>query len=135
MCMNESKKKGFTLVEITIVVVLIGILVAIIIPIYRTAVVRAREAVLKENLYQVRDAIRKYYYDKKKYPSALDDLVTGKYLARVPLDPIAKAKDWELLHFEPDDMEDYDPEIAEGIIDVKTTARGISLDGSNYEDW
>jgi general secretion pathway protein G len=128
-------KKGFTLVEITIVLVLIGILVSIAIPIYRTSVVRAREAVLKENLFQIRDAISKYYKDKASYPTALDDLVTSKYLRKIPFDPIAKTHDWELVHFEPEDMEDFDPEIAEGIIDVKSTAQGPSLDGTDYSEW
>jgi general secretion pathway protein G len=130
-----KKEKGFTLIEITIVVVLIGILVAIIIPIYRTSVVRAREAVLKENLFQIRDAISKFYYDKKKYPTSLEDLITYKYLARVPVDPIADSTDWQLMRFEPDDQEDFDPEIAEGIIDVKSTVESASLDGTNYSDW
>ena len=80
-------KKGFTLIEILIVVTLIGILVAILIPQYKYSVLRAKEAVLKENLFQVRDAINKYYFDKKKYPSALEDLVTARYLREVPFDP------------------------------------------------
>lgn len=128
-------KKGFTLVEIIVVVVLIGILVAIITPIYRSATIRAREAVLKENLYQIRDAISKYYKDKSKYPIELEELVTFKYLRVVPFDPIAKTNEWELIHFEPVDMEDFDPEIAEGIIDVKSKAQGASLDGVTYNEW
>ena len=128
-------KKGFTLVEIIIVLTLIGILVAIIVPIYRNSVVRAREAVLKENLFHIRDAISKYYYDKQKYPTALDDLVTNKYLSKLPLDPVTNSDDWELVHFEPVDMEDFDPEIAEGIIDVKSKSDKQSLDGTSYADW
>lgn len=128
-------KKGFTLVEIIVVIVIIGVLVAIITPIYRSAVIRAREAVLKENLFQIRDAISKFYKDKKKYPVELEELVTFKYLRVVPLDPIAKTKEWELVHFEPEDMEDFDPDIASGIIDVKSTASGSSLDGESYNEW
>ena len=128
-------KKGFTLVEVIIVLTLIGILVAIIVPIYRNSVVRAREAVLKENLFHIRDAISKYYYDKQKYPTALDDLVTNKYLGKLPIDPITNSDDWEVVHFEPVDMEDFDPEIAEGIIDVKSKSEMQSLDGTPYADW
>ena len=128
-------KKGFTLVEVIIVLTLIGILVAIIVPIYRNSVVRAREAVLKENLFHIRDAISKYYYDKQKYPTALDDLVTNKYLGKLPIDPITNSDDWEVVHFEPVDMEDFDPEIAEGIIDVRSLSHAESLDGSKYSDW
>jgi general secretion pathway protein G len=128
-------KKGFTLVEIIIVLALIGILVAIVVPIYRNSVIRAREAVLKENLFHIRDAISKYYYDKQKYPTTLEDLVTEKYLSKIPLDTILNTDDWELIHFEPLDMEDFDPEIAEGIIDVKSRSESMALDGTSYADW
>ena len=129
-------KKGFTLVEIIIVLVLIGILVAIITPIHRRSVIKAREAVLKENLFQIRDAISKYYYDKNKYPTALEDLVTNKYLRKIPVDPVRNSDQWEIVHFEPgEDMEDFDSEILEGIIDVKSMSRKKSLDGSLYNEW
>ena len=128
-------KKGFTLVEIIIVLVLIGILVAIITPIYRNSIIRAREAVLKENLFHIRDAISKYYYDKHKYPTTLDDLVTDKYLSKVPMDPMTNSNEWELIHFEPVEEEDFDPEIAEGIIDVKSRSDKMALDGTPYAEW
>jgi general secretion pathway protein G len=128
-------KKGFTLIEIIIVLALIGILVSMVIPIYRNSVIRAREAVLKENLFQIRDAISKYYYDKQKYPSAMEDLVTYKYLSKIPIDPIVNSNEWELVHFEPVDMEDFDPEITEGIIDVKSRSEGMALDGTLFADW
>ncbi len=128
-------KNGFTLVEILIVMTLIGILVAIIIPNYSSSVIRAREAVLKENLFQLRDAINKFYLDKKKYPTTLDDLVSFKYLREIPVNPISKDTEWELIHFEPEDPEDFDPELLEAIIDVKAKTQGQALDGSNYEDW
>ena len=76
-----------------------------------------------------------YYYDKNKYPVALDDLVTAKYLRKIPIDPFLKTSDWELIHFEPEEMEDFDPEIAEGIIDVRSLNQGTALDGSKYSDW
>ncbi len=131
----KTKKTGFTLVEILIVVTLIGILVVMALPTHRSAVLRAKEATLKENLFQMRDAIEKYYYDKNKYPIALDDLVTSKYLRRIPVDPFLKAAEWELIHFEPEEMEDFDPEIAEGIIDVRSFNQGTALDGSKYSEW
>lgn len=129
-------KKGFTLVEIIIVLVLIGILVAIITPIYRNSVIRAKEAVLKENLFQVRDAIAKFYFDKKKYPTAMEDLVIHKYLRKIPEDPIRRVAEWEPVHFEPgEDMEDFDAEILEGIIDVKSRSQKKALDGTMYSEW
>ncbi len=131
----KKAKKGFTLIEITIVVVLIGILVAIIIPIYRTAILRGKESVLKENLFQIRDAINKFYTDKTKYPTSLEELVDFKYLRKVPYDPIAKTNEWELVRFEPEEMEDFDPEIAEGITDVKSTSGKTALSGEAYNEW
>ena len=127
--------KGFNLVEILIVMVIIGILVAIIIPSYKHSVLRAKEAVLKENLFQIRDAINKYYFDKKKYPSSLSDLVATRYLRDVPVDPITNQKAWKQINFEPAEDEDYDPELMEGIIDVASLATGHALDGSKYSDW
>lgn len=124
-----------TLLEILAVMTIIGVLVVIIIPNFGHSSRRAREAVLKENLFQIRDAIQKYLYDKQKYPTSLEDLVTNKYLRDVPFDPIAKTKDWELVHFEPEEVEDYDPDIAEGIIDVKSRANGTGLDGVLYREW
>lgn len=112
----------------------IGILVAIIVPSYKHHVARAREAVLRENLFQIRDAISKFYQDKNKYPTALEDLITFKYLRTIPTDPVAKTAVWELIYFEPQENEDYDPEIAEGIIDVRSTAEGSTIDGTPYKD-
>lgn len=128
------KKNGFTLVEIIIVMSVIGILVAIIVPSYKHHVARAREAVLRENLFQIRDAISKFYQDKNKYPTALEDLITFKYLRTIPTDPVAKTSVWEAVYFEPQEDEDYDPEIAEGIIDVRSTAEGSTIDGTPFKD-
>ena len=128
-------KKGFTLIEILIVMALIGILAAIIIPNYSYSTRRAREAVLKENLFLIRDAINKHYYDKKKYPSSLNDLVASKYLNKIPEDPIIGRSEWDLVHFEPEDLEDFDPEISESIIDIKSSSPIIALDGTKYNEW
>ncbi len=128
-------KKGFTLVEILIVMAILGILLSIIIPNYSSSVKRAKEAVLKENLFIIRDAIDKFYLDKKKYPTDLEDLITNKYLKEIPFDPFLKRKEWRLIHYEPDEMEDFDPEIADAIIDVKSLASGTSFDGTKYENW
>ena len=128
-------KKGFTLIEVLIVVTLIGILVAILVPQYKYSVLRAKEAVLKENLFQLRDAINKYYFDKKKYPAALEDLVTGRYLREIPLDPINKTRQWHLVMAEPLEGEEPDPEALQGIIDVKSMSQNTAIDGTPYADW
>jgi general secretion pathway protein G len=129
------KTSGFTLVEVLMVVALIGVLTAIMIPNFSRAAVRAREAVLKENLFMMRDAIQKYYLDKKKYPSALEDLVSAKYLRQIPFDPFSKTNEWDLLYFEADEYADYDPDVALGIIDVKSKSHAKALDGSLYHEW
>jgi general secretion pathway protein G len=128
-------RKGFNLIEVLIVMAILGILVVIIIPSYKHSVIRAKEAVLKENLFQIRDAINKYYYDKNKYPTSLNDLVAGRYLRDLPADPITNQKDWKLIHPEPAEDEDFDPELMEGIIDVSSRATGTALDGTRYSDW
>jgi general secretion pathway protein G len=129
------RRDGFTLIETLIVVTMIGILVAILVPQYKYSVLRSKEAVLKEDLFQMRDAIGKYFYDKKKYPDSLDDLVTGRYLARVPEDPFSHAREWDLIHPEPAEDEEFDPEEAAAVIDVKSLHEGQALDGSSYRDW
>jgi general secretion pathway protein G len=129
------ENKGFTLIEILIVVTLIGILVAILVPQYKYSVLRAKEAVLKENLFQVRDAINKYFFDKKKYPAALEDLVSGRYLREIPLDPIQKTREWQLVMAEPLEGEEPDPEVLQGITDVKSLSQATALDGTPYAEW
>ncbi|MCK5057949.1 MAG: prepilin-type N-terminal cleavage/methylation domain-containing protein [Candidatus Aminicenantes bacterium] len=128
------KNKGFTLVEVIVVMAVIGILVSIIVPSYKHHVKRAREAVLQENLFHIRDAIAKFYSDKNNYPTALEDLVTFRYLKKIPTDPVAKKREWELIYFEPEEMEDFDPEIFESIIDVRSMAEGTTVDGIAYKE-
>lgn len=130
-----KNKKGFTLVEIIIVLVLIGILVSIALPIYRNSIIKAKESVLKENLFQIRDAISKFYQDKMKYPTSLEELVENKYLRKIPIDPITNKQEWDLIRFEPEESEDFDPEIAEGIIDVKSFSQDLATDGTKYCDF
>jgi general secretion pathway protein G len=129
------KNRGFTLIEMLIVVSMIGILVVMLIPQYKYSVLRAKEAVLKENLFQIRDAINKHYADKKKYPSVLDDLVTSRYLREIPMDPIARVRQWQTVTAEPLEGEEFDPEALSGIIDVKSLSQARALDGSAYSEW
>lgn len=127
--------RGFTLAEVLIVVTMIGILVAIALPQYKYSVIRAREAVLRENLFQMRDAINKHYHDKKKYPAGLEDLVSARYLREIPFDPILKKREWKIVLAEPMEDEEFDPELAQGMVDVKSLSEAISLDGTPYADW
>jgi general secretion pathway protein G len=128
-------KNGFTLIEMLIVVSMIGILVVILIPQYKYSVLRAKEAVLKENLFQIRDAINKYYADKKKYPADLDDLVSSRYLRGIPYDPISRGAQWQTILAEPLEGEEFDAEALVGIIDVKSLSQATAMDGTIYADW
>jgi len=109
----RNTKKGFTLIEIMIVFALIGILVGLAIPQYKNAVKRARETVLKDNLFQLRKLINQYYADKGKYPLSLQTLVDEDYVAYIPIDPITGFSDtWVEIPETPSDEEltiDFQP--------------------------
>ena len=132
--------RGFSLIELIVVVTIIGILASIALVNVRTAQRKAREATCRENLFQLRKALDTYYADKQKYPATLDDLVPG-YLRAIPADPLTMQKDWETIMEDPLSPEgemsaDPDPEaMAEpGIIDVKSRAEGTTLDNVPYAD-
>jgi general secretion pathway protein G len=119
---------GFTLIELLIVLAIIATLLTIAVPRYYASLDRSKEVVLKENLYQMRDAIGKYYGDKGKYPESLEALASDKYLHRVPLDPITEsATTWVL-------MPHPDPQKT-GVYDVRSGAPGKALDGTEFATW
>ena len=130
---TKTGNKGFTLVELLIVISLISILAAMGIVQYRNSVISAKESVLHTDLFRMRDAIDQYYADKGKYPSGLDALVSDGYMRKVPEDPMTKSSDsWVTVPAEPDpSAATSDP----GIYDVKSGAQGTALDGTNYSDW
>jgi general secretion pathway protein G len=129
----RSDVGGFTLVELLIVISLISILAAMGLVQYKNSVLSSREAVLRTDLFRMRDAIDQYYADKGKYPSALDSLVSDGYMRKVPEDPMTKSSDtWQTVPAEPDPN---NPSAEPGIYDVKSGAQGTALDGSNYADW
>jgi len=127
---RRDRQAGFTLLELMIVIVVMGILVAIALPNYRTAILQAREAVLKEDLYRFRDLIDQYYADKGKYPASLDTLVEDGYLRKMPVDPITAAPDWT-----PVLQEDTEPGEEPGVYDVHSTSEAVSLSGTPYKEW
>ena len=130
---RRRREGGFTLVELLIVISLISILAAMGLVQYRNSVLSSREAVLRTDLFRMRDAIDQYYADKGKYPSALDSLVSDGYMRKVPEDPITKSSDsWVTV---PAERDPNNPSAEAGIYDVKSGAQGTALDGSNYSDW
>jgi general secretion pathway protein G len=130
---SGKQRRGFTLIEILIVVSIIGILVSIAIPIYQKSILRTRESVLRNNLTTLRMQIDEYTYDKQKAPQTLQDLVTEGYLMHVPLDPITGSdQSWKL------DMEDAQRSVNQtetGIFDVHSGSDKKSLEGTPYSDW
>jgi len=121
-------KRGFTLLELLVVMAIIATLLTIAVPRYFRSLERSREAVLRQDLATLRDSIDKFYGDTGKYPTVLADLVDRHYLRGIPVDPIARTADkWLVIHAE-------DPEDT-GIKDVKSGAEGVALDGTAYVTW
>ncbi|MGD0201903.1 MAG: prepilin-type N-terminal cleavage/methylation domain-containing protein [Bryobacteraceae bacterium] len=131
---RRGSRLGFTLIELMIVLTIITILVSIAVPMYQKAVLRARESLLRSNLFTLRSVIDEYAYDKQKAPQALQELVTEGYLREIPMDPITGSNStWQLI------MEDAATTVNQaepGIFDVRSGSDKASpLDGTPYADW
>lgn len=125
---NAKCPSGFTLIELLAVLAIIATLLMLALPRYFSSVDKSKEVVLKENLYQMRDAIGKYYADKGKYPESIDALASEKYLRKTPVDPITEsATTWVIVP--PDDPQKG------GVYDVRSGAQGNASDGSPYGEW
>ena len=117
---------GFTLVELMIVVAIIGILGTVAVPSYRQSVVKAREAVLRQDLFTMRDLLDQYRADMGKYPASLQDLVTATYMRTIPVDPFTQsATTWQLIMDEAEG----------GVADVHSGSTLIATDGKPYNEW
>jgi len=143
--MKQRSQKGFSLIELIVVVTIIGILAAVAIVNVKFAQRKAAEAALKDNLFQLRKCIDNYYADKQHYPASLQDLVPN-YVRKIPPDPITKQADWELVMDNPlENSEaggteavpaetDPNASLEPGVIDVKSKAPGETLDHVPYAD-
>ncbi|MDN3577342.1 type II secretion system protein [Chitinimonas viridis] len=121
------RKQGFTMIELLVAMAIIATLLSLAAPKYFNNLERTREAVLRENLYLMRDAIDKYYTDKGKYPKELDDLVKERYLRAIPIDPLTEsAASWKSVA--PEDT------TLGGVYDVRSTAPN-SKSGTKYSEW
>ena len=130
---GRQKQRGFTLVELMIVIMIIGILVAIAAPIYAQSILRAREATLRQDLYHLRQAIDAYTMDKQKAPQSLEDLVSAGYFREIPKDPFTGRNDsWQVVQ---EDVYTSIDQNEPGITDVHSGATQASADGSAYNSW
>ena len=121
-------KRGFTLIELLVVLAVIATLLTLAVPRYFGSIDKSKEAVLKENLFQMRDAISRYHADKGKYPETLEALATDKYLRKVPVDPMTEtAATWVVVP-------PSDPQKT-GVYDVRSGAQGKGIDGTEYAQW
>ena len=123
---------GFTLIELMIVMAVIAVLVSVAVPMYQKSVIRARETVLRQNLFTLRTVIDEYTYDKSKAPQSLEDLVREGYLRQIPVDPMTGQADWEVV------MEDAVTSVNQtepGIFDVRSRSTARSLEGTPYNEW
>jgi general secretion pathway protein G len=124
---------GFTLIELMVVMSLIVLLASIGLAVYANSVIRAKESVLKEDLFRMRDAIDQYYADKNEYPSTLDALVTDGYMRQVPEDPFTKSRDsWTT---EPAPSDPSNPTGEPGVYNIHSGSDGTAIDGSKYAEW
>jgi general secretion pathway protein G len=125
--------RGFTLIELMVVMAIISILLSIAIPVYQKSITRAKESVLRNNLFTIRAMIDEYTIDKQKAPESLQDLVSEGYLRQIPQDPITGSdQSWKIT------MEDTPvggSTGAPGIFDVHSGSDKTALDGSAYADW
>jgi general secretion pathway protein G len=121
-------KRGFTLIELLVALTIIALLLSIVVPRYFGSLTRADEAVLKENLYLMRDAIDKHLGDTGRYPASLEELAGKKYIRAVPTDPFTRSQStWIVIPpAEPDKGTVYD---------VRSGAKGAGRDGTPYEQW
>src|SRR5271165_967902 len=127
-----ERARGFTLLEMMIVISIIIILLAVATPLYNQAIVQARESVLRSNLGTLRNVISQYTLDKQKAPQALDDLVTAGYLRQLPIDPMTRQANWEVV--QEDVMMAVDQQDP-GITDVHSASSGTASDGTAYSTW
>lgn len=130
---RSRTERGFTMIELLIVMTLVVILASVGMTQYRNSITRAEEAALKENLFRMRDAMDQFYADKNKWPGDLSELVSEGYIREVPADPITKSKETWQTHMAESDP--ANPSAAGGIDNVHSGSERTALDGTRYAEW
>jgi general secretion pathway protein G len=126
------QSRGFTLLELMVVISIIAIFLAIVIPTYSRSILAAHENQLRSELSQLREAIWRYTFDKQKAPQSLDDLRVAGYIDRIPDDPMTKEPNWEVVEDEYLlSADQQDP----GLIDVHSASNALASDGTAYSSW
>src|SRR5579872_1737513 len=132
---RKTHTRGFTLIELMIVISIVLILVSVALPAYNQSIVRARESVLRQNLFTLRSVISQYTLDKQKAPQSLDDLVSAGYLKQLPTDPMTGRSDTWAPDEEQDTIMSLDQQDQGGIIDVHSGSSAVGSDGTAYNSW
>ena len=132
---RNTGARGFTLLELMIVISMLLILVSIAAPMYRQQILHARESVLRQNLFTLRTLISQYTLDKQKAPQSLEDLVSAGYLKQIPVDPMSGAADWTADQAAEDTISSPDQQDEGGIDDVHSSSIQIGTTGTAYNTW